>query len=236
VHIESASSLAEYFNAVTRTRTEWKLSPRKELWFRAEDRSHWSTRLQPGGLRGGAKSIQERLELENFVYEEFARCAPQLSDFHLDAEDRDWDLYFLMQHHGVPTRILDWTDGSLIALHFVVRDKPVPPESDSLVYILDADWLTTHLKNHAERKKLISRWKKYSKRHPHETYSDEWERLYLPCDEDDVLDPLLDTTNPHVVGFASRHSEVCGAEEQVHDFWYQTTLIFLNSLKNAVRD
>jgi hypothetical protein len=47
----------------------------------------------------------------------------------------DWDIYFLMQHYGAPTRLLDWTESPAIALYFAVRDNP--GYYDSAVWMLD---------------------------------------------------------------------------------------------------
>jgi hypothetical protein len=47
--------------------------------------------------------------------------APSLSD---ERPRNSWDWYLLMQHSGAPTRLLDWTEGALIALYFAVRNKP----------------------------------------------------------------------------------------------------------------
>jgi hypothetical protein len=131
--------------------------------------------------------------LENDLYEEFQRCATQLSDIKHNDEDWEWDSYFLMQLYGVPTRLLDWSDGALIALHFAVRDKPRPATSGSIVYVLDPHWLVGALKEDPEQKSAKNRWREYCKQNPESTDEEEWDRLYLPEDEDDARDPLMAT-------------------------------------------
>jgi hypothetical protein len=53
-----------------------------------------------------------------------------------------------MQHFGATTRLLDWTNGALIALHFAVKDNP--GLYDAAVWVLDPWWLNMGVVHHDE--------------------------------------------------------------------------------------
>ena len=56
--------------------------------------------------------------------------------------------YALMQHHCVPTPLLDWTESPYVAMYFAVEDKAMKKrrreqESHSAVWAIDLAWLKT---------------------------------------------------------------------------------------------
>ena len=93
-----------------------------------------------------------------------------------------------MQHHNGPTRLLDWSDGALMALHFAVRNK-ADDSSDARVYVLEPYRLNEQLKQLPDVKILEADWKDYVSKHPsYALKKDEWEDAYLPADEEDLAE------------------------------------------------
>ena len=195
---EKVSTLGGFLNEVRKLREEvWRLDDKTELWFRGESRDHEKTLLRPELYRPrksgfALRPIADLLDIESDLCNEFQRCSEQFRSETPDRKYWEWDLYFLLQHHGGATRLLDWSDGALMALHFAVRDpKDDEHAADALVYVLDPDRLDGRLQGlHAETG-IEKRWREHIKQKgsardgPDE---DEWEYAYLPRDAEERAD------------------------------------------------
>jgi len=96
---------------------------RQELLMRGED----SDAFMPtaGIFRPGVDG-----KLEKRLFEAFRHLIPAHSN--VDPSD-DWMVLWLAQHHGVPTRLLDWTRSPLVATYFAVEnDTPC----DAAVWVI----------------------------------------------------------------------------------------------------
>ncbi len=178
--LEKVRSLGGFTEQVCKIRADWSTSDDKELWFRGEKRDYEETRLRPilyrpPPDRRSLKPIPDLLKIEDGLFDAFQRCNPQLSDGPIE---NDFDGYLLMQHHGGPTRLLDWSDGSLMALHFALRSKQADA-SDSTVYVLDPYRLMDTLNSLPDTAQTEQRWAEHIKTHPEDSEEDESD-VYLP--------------------------------------------------------
>ncbi len=81
----------------------------RTIWFRGQAAEDWH--LEPSLSRKG------KLALELQLIKQFKQNANQFLDRSPLVE---WEWIFLMQHYGIPTRLLDWTENPLIAVYFAV--------------------------------------------------------------------------------------------------------------------
>lgn len=98
-----------------------------------KSQSHWvfrghashMHRLLPkiGRPRAGGKGFDAKHE--RAIFAKFKR---QVAQFGVALAD-DWSLLALAQHHGLPTRLLDWTASPLVAAYFAVTSSPVTDDA-----------------------------------------------------------------------------------------------------------
>lgn len=76
------------------------------------------------------------LDAEAAVLDEFERLSvPHLGNRIISST---WDLLALAQHHGLPTRLLDWSTNPLVALWFAV-EKPPERGRDAAIWAFNVD-------------------------------------------------------------------------------------------------
>ena len=103
------------------------------LWYRGEENA--SLTLIPSIQRSG-----KRLEVERYITNDFYIRARQILD-NPPAKHNYAAWVSLMQHYGLPTRMLDWSEAPLIAAFFATETYRETPDTDAGVWVLAPDLL-----------------------------------------------------------------------------------------------
>jgi hypothetical protein len=87
---------------------------------------------------GGVEPPHTKADLEEHVLRNYIRYARPHGQMR---PTNDWEELFSAQHHGVPTRLLDWTYSPLVAAFFATRPRELE-ERDRAIWRLD--WQKVH--------------------------------------------------------------------------------------------
>jgi hypothetical protein len=87
------------------------------VWFRGQAKASW--KLKPSLVRKPSHLGSEQALAKRFKQNAYLLLS--------DRPRNEWEWLFVMQHHEVPTRLLDWTESPLVGIYFAVNERRRSP-------------------------------------------------------------------------------------------------------------
>jgi hypothetical protein len=139
VHQIVVHSLGEFLDVVTPSEPDSRTGRRRDTGVYRGTKHARSPLFTSLDRLGGTEPPHSKSGLEEHVLRNFIRYSrPHLDQTRTHDE---WELLIAAQHHGVPTRLLDWTYSPLVAAFFATRPSE-NGDDDRAVWRLD--WQTLH--------------------------------------------------------------------------------------------
>lgn len=130
-------SLGELINQVTPTEPDPRTGRRRDSGvYRGDRDTRWPLLTSLDKL-GGATTPHSKADLEEHILRNFIRYS---RPYFVHPPVNEWEVLIAAQHHGLPTRLLDWTYSPLVAAHFATVGGD--QSSDRVVWRLD--WKSVH--------------------------------------------------------------------------------------------
>jgi len=115
----------DFLQAIRKAKAE--LGNPDTLWYRGHPNSKFY-------LLATLLRYKNGVDKEKHLFTNFRK----FSDRILKRRESEWETLFEMQHYGVPTRLLDWSETFGIALFFAATyNQSHHPDQDAAVYLLD---------------------------------------------------------------------------------------------------
>lgn len=130
-------SLGDLIDKVTPTEPDPRTGRRRDSGVYRGDRDVTWPLLTSLDKLGGASPPHSKAALEEHILRNFIRYS---RPYFAQPPENDWEVLVAAQHHGLPTRLLDWTYSPLVAAHFATVDDD--RNSDRVVWRLD--WKSVH--------------------------------------------------------------------------------------------
>ena len=126
----------------------WALGAGNDWVFRGQRDANWDIsssleRVLPIWKKGSQKVKKEIGEYlgysEGRLFDKFSERVEQFTSIGEAAADTILGKLALMQHHGVPTRLIDWTESSYVATYFAVEEA-TDLEGTCAIWAISSEW------------------------------------------------------------------------------------------------
>lgn len=125
IEISSVEKLIEQLNVLP-----------NNFFYRGHANADWNLQSSLERLIGDKWSVEEALKFEDFSLAQF-RSKFHLYDHENVKPDSKLAWLSIMQHYGVPTRLLDFTESPYVALYFALEAYSPQSKSDFAIFALD---------------------------------------------------------------------------------------------------